>query len=91
MAVTHCLSCDGEIHRDNPRLGVGIICTECGELLEVIETDPFEVDYPPDDFWDYGDDGREEDEQDEEDEEDEEDGEDEEDEEDGEDEEDKGW
>jgi lysine biosynthesis protein LysW len=51
MAMTYCLSCDGEIHADNPRLGARIICPECGDVLEVISTDPFDVDYPLDDDW----------------------------------------
>jgi lysine biosynthesis protein LysW len=52
MAMTYCVSCDAEIHRENPKVGASITCTECGELLDVVDTDPFEVDYPPDDNWD---------------------------------------
>jgi lysine biosynthesis protein LysW len=59
--MTYCLSCDGEIYATNPRLGATITCPECGEELEVISTDPFDVDYPPegdldDEDWDDEDD-----------------------------------
>ncbi|MGD2177237.1 MAG: hypothetical protein PVG71_05380 [Anaerolineae bacterium] len=61
MAMTYCLSCDGEIRADNPRLGAQIACPECGDVLEVISTDPFDVDYPldedsDDEDWDDEDD-----------------------------------
>jgi len=56
MPVAECLSCGAEIQRDHPRMGASVICTECGELLEVVSTAPFELDYPPDDDWDDDDD-----------------------------------
>ena len=37
------------IHKsDNPREGAMIRCSECGMELEVISTDPFDVDFPLD-------------------------------------------
>jgi hypothetical protein len=32
--------------------GAMITCPVCGEELEIISTDPFEVDFPLDDDWD---------------------------------------
>lgn len=36
---------------DNPREGDMIRCPECGVELEIISTDPFEVDYPLEEEW----------------------------------------
>jgi lysine biosynthesis protein LysW len=36
------------IVRDNPQIGAMVTCRECGEELEVICIDPFEVDFPLD-------------------------------------------
>lgn len=52
MARTYCITCDAEIVMENPRLGTKFECPECGEELEVVSTDPFDVDYPYDDEWD---------------------------------------
>lgn len=52
MARTYCITCDAEIVMGNPRLGAKFECPECGEDLEVVSTDPFDVDYPYDDDWD---------------------------------------
>jgi hypothetical protein len=38
-------------------LGATVTCSECGESLEIISVDPFEVDFPldeDDDDWDEG-------------------------------------
>ena len=52
MAKTYCITCDAEIVMDLPRLGAKIECPECGDELEVVSTDPFDVDYAYDDDWD---------------------------------------
>ena len=52
MAKTYCITCDAEIVVQYPRMGAKLTCPECGEELEVISTDPFDVDYPYDDDWD---------------------------------------
>jgi lysine biosynthesis protein LysW len=53
MPSTYCPACDGVVVRDKPRMGAVITCRECGAELEVINTDPFEVDFPLDyaDGW----------------------------------------
>ncbi len=52
MAKTYCITCDAEIVVRNPRLGAKIKCPECGDELEIVSTDPFDVDYAYDDDWD---------------------------------------
>jgi alpha-aminoadipate carrier protein LysW len=52
MSKTYCPDCDAVVSVDSPRVGAMIKCRECGAELEVISTDPFEVDYPFDDDWD---------------------------------------
>ena len=54
MAKTYCPSCDAIISLDDPQTGTMITCRECDEQLEIISTDPFEVDFPLDyeDDWD---------------------------------------
>jgi lysine biosynthesis protein LysW len=52
MPKTYCPECDAVISVDNPRVGAMIVCRECGKELEIIDTDPFEVDFPFDDDWD---------------------------------------
>jgi lysine biosynthesis protein LysW len=54
MAKTYCPSCDAIISVDDPQTGAMITCRECDEQLEIISTDPFEVDFPLDyeDDWD---------------------------------------
>jgi alpha-aminoadipate carrier protein LysW len=51
MAKTYCPDCDAVISVDNPREGATIHCRECGVELEIIGTDPLEVDYPLDTDW----------------------------------------
>jgi lysine biosynthesis protein LysW len=46
MAKTYCPECDTVISVDDPREGTTITCRECGQKLEIISADPFEVDYP---------------------------------------------
>ena len=53
MPKTYCPECDAIITVEKPRDGAMITCSVCGEELEIISTDPFEVDFPLDDEdWD---------------------------------------
>ena len=52
MAKTYCPECDAVITVSNPREGAEIRCPECGVELEVISTDPFDVDFIYEDDWD---------------------------------------
>ena len=52
MPKTYCPECDAVISVNNPREGATISCPECGEELEIVSADPFEVDFPLDDDWD---------------------------------------
>jgi len=52
MAKTCCPECDAIISVGKPAVGDTLICPECGEELEIIDIDPFEIDYPLDDDWD---------------------------------------
>jgi lysine biosynthesis protein LysW len=54
MHKTYCPNCDAVISADNPREGTMITCRGCGQELEVISADPFEVDFPLDydEDWD---------------------------------------
>ena len=53
MPKTSCPACDATISVDNPRDGAMLKCPDCGEELEIISTDPFEVDFPLDwEEWD---------------------------------------
>jgi alpha-aminoadipate carrier protein LysW len=54
MAKTFCPECDANIVVDDPVEGAMITCGACGTELEIIFTDPFEVDFPID--YDYEDD-----------------------------------
>jgi alpha-aminoadipate carrier protein LysW len=56
MPKTYCPNCDAVISVNNPREGVTVTCHECGTELEIISTNPFEVDFP----LDYGEDDDEE-------------------------------
>jgi alpha-aminoadipate carrier protein LysW len=73
MAKAYCPNCDAGVIKDNPRVGAMITCRECGTELEIISTNPFEVDFPidyDDEEWDADwDDDEEYDEDDEEEEE----------------------
>lgn len=48
MPKTYCPDCDAVISVDNPREGATVTCRECGTELEIISTNPFEVDFPID-------------------------------------------
>jgi alpha-aminoadipate carrier protein LysW len=48
MAKAYCPNCDAAVIKDNPHLGVMVTCRECGTELEIISTNPFEVDFPID-------------------------------------------
>jgi lysine biosynthesis protein LysW len=53
MPKTYCPDCDAVINKDNPQVGAMITCSRCQTELEIISTDPFEVDFPLDydDEW----------------------------------------
>lgn len=59
MATTHCPECAAVIVIANPTYGAEITCRACGEKLEIISTNPFEVDYPLNYDEDWGDDSGE--------------------------------
>jgi lysine biosynthesis protein LysW len=52
MPKTYCPNCDAVVTVDRPRVGAMVRCRECDMELEVISTNPFEVDFP----LDYGED-----------------------------------
>jgi alpha-aminoadipate carrier protein LysW len=54
MPKTCCPDCGEIISVNNPQEGAMITCHDCGTELEIISTDPFEVDFPLeyDDGWD---------------------------------------
>ena len=52
MPKTYCPNCDAVISVNSPREGAKVTCGECGTELEIISTNPFEVDFP----LDYGED-----------------------------------
>lgn len=55
MPKTYCPECDAEISIESPRDGIRIRCSECGTELEVISSDPLDVDFPMDEDWDESD------------------------------------
>ena len=58
MAKTYCPDCGDVISVSSPRQGAKVTCRDCGTELEIISTDPFEVDFPMDyeGNWDDDDD-----------------------------------
>ncbi len=59
MALATCAECDEEIEvSDRARLGQRVVCSNCGAQLEVVSTNPLELDpgYDDDDGWDDDDD-----------------------------------
>lgn len=48
MLKTYCPNCDAVINKGDPQVGAMITCSECHAELEIISTDPFEVDFPLD-------------------------------------------
>lgn len=43
--TTYCLECDGRVLVKSPRVGQTVICNHCGTKLEVVYTDPVELDW----------------------------------------------
>mgnify|MGYP006302499887 CR=1 FL=1 len=56
MPKTYCPNCDAVISIEKPREGAKARCQECEMDLEVISTNPFEVDFPLDYDEDWEDD-----------------------------------
>lgn len=60
MPLAECPSCDARIRVSNPtKLGKRVTCPSCGDLLEVVELEPIELDWiydDDDDDWDDDDD-----------------------------------
>ena len=48
MAETQCSKCDATIRAEEPRTGDLMICPECCVELEIVATDPIEVDFSAD-------------------------------------------
>ena len=53
MPKTRCPNCDSTIKVAKPREGAVITCPGCGVELEIVSSDPFEVDFTQDwqDKW----------------------------------------
>jgi lysine biosynthesis protein LysW len=62
MAKTYCPGCDAVISVERPKRGAMVTCRECETKLEIISTQPFEVDFPLDYYDDSEDDWEDEDE-----------------------------
>ena len=45
ISKTRCLNCNTVVKVNKPRQGSVIICPACGVELEIIRTDPLEVDF----------------------------------------------
>jgi lysine biosynthesis protein LysW len=57
MALVTCVECDEEIEIDGrPRLGQILICPSCHARLEVVSTNPVEVDWADDEDEEWDDD-----------------------------------
>jgi lysine biosynthesis protein LysW len=56
MAKTYCPGCDAVISVERPVRGAMVTCQECETTLEIISTQPFEVDFPLDYYDDSEDD-----------------------------------
>jgi lysine biosynthesis protein LysW len=52
MPKTYCIECDATITVNAPHVGDQVRCGECGVVLEVIDVDPLELDFPYEDDWD---------------------------------------
>jgi lysine biosynthesis protein LysW len=48
IAETECPNCDATIRAADPRPRHLIVCPECGVELEIVATDPLEVDFSAD-------------------------------------------
>ena len=58
MVTATCVECDEEIEiNDRPRRGLRVICPNCGAQLEVVSTNPIELDLPfdEDEEWEEDD------------------------------------
>lgn len=44
MAITQCVECDKEIDVEPRRVGLRVICDYCGAEMEVVSSDPLELD-----------------------------------------------
>ena len=49
-----CPECDGDIALDKPLKGEIVVCPDCGIELEVVKTDPLELDKAPEEEEDWG-------------------------------------
>ncbi len=59
MAMATCAECDEEIEvSDRARVGQRVVCANCGARLEVVSTNPLELDpgYDDEEEWDDDDD-----------------------------------
>ena len=57
MSLAECPSCDGMVRVSSPtRIGQRVTCPSCGDLLEVIDVEPIELDWIYDDDDDDDDD-----------------------------------
>lgn len=48
MSTAYCPNCDAVVSVNKPEDGAKVRCNECRTELEIISTDPFEVDFPLD-------------------------------------------
>jgi lysine biosynthesis protein LysW len=57
MPKTQCPNCEDSINFSNqPRIGQKLTCPHCGEVLEVLDLDPIELDFVYEEYEDdYGD------------------------------------
>ena len=56
MAKAYCPNCDAEVSMNSPRLGTMFQCPDCEVDLEVVSVNPFDVDFPSDNYDDWDDD-----------------------------------
>ena len=56
VITSECCKLDAVVSVDKPRVGDMVACRECDTKLEIISTDPFEVDFPIDYYDDWDDD-----------------------------------
>ena len=65
MMKATCPDCGADVFSLNPQVGQSLRCKECDMQLEVIDDDPFEVDYFGFDDWESDDDDDDDEEEDE--------------------------
>lgn len=52
MPTTHCIECEEAIELEGrARIGQKVSCAHCGAVLEVVSTDPIELDWADDEDW----------------------------------------